>query len=70
MNDTLGNTFVVEVGDLFAKDEVLEQRRTPQSCFQRVLIVGDRHTLIGRQRLFGRIHAHTIERAAHFVSCR
>ena len=62
MHDALGNALVVEVGDLLAKDEVLEQRRPAQARLQRVLIVGDGHALIGRQRAVGRIDAHAIER--------
>ena len=29
VDDALGNALVIEVGDLFAEDEVLEQRRAP-----------------------------------------
>ena len=30
MHDALGNALVIEVGDLLAEDEVLEQRRPAQ----------------------------------------
>ena len=63
VHDALGNALVVEVRDLLAKDEVLEQRRPAQASLERVLVVGDRHALIGRQRAVGRIDAHAIERA-------
>ena len=62
MDDALGNALVVEVGDLFAEDEVLEQRRTAKARLERVLVVADRHALIGRQRAVRRIDAHAIER--------
>ena len=58
MHDALGNALVIEVRDLLAQDEVFEQRRAAQARLERVLIVGDRHALIGRQRLARRIHAH------------
>jgi len=29
MYDTLGNSFMIEVRDLFAQDEIFEQRRAP-----------------------------------------
>ena len=63
VHDPLGNALVVEVGDLLAEDEVLEQRRPTQPRFERVLVVGDRHALIGRQRLIGRVDADAIQRA-------
>ena len=63
MDNPLGDAFVIEVGDLLAKDEVLEQRRAAQARLQRVLVVGDRHALVGRERAVGRIDAHAIERA-------
>ena len=50
VDDALGNPLVIEVGDLLAEDEVLEQRRAPRADAERVLIVGDRHALVGRQR--------------------
>ena len=50
MHDALGDALVVEVGDLLAQDEVFEQRRPAQPGLERVLVVGDRHALVGRQR--------------------
>ena len=50
VDDALGNALVVEVRDLLAQDEVFEQRRTAQPGLERVLVVGDRHALIGGQR--------------------
>ena len=49
----LGDPLVVEVEDLLAEVEVLEQRRAALAHAQRVLVVGDRHPLLGRQRLTG-----------------
>ena len=63
VDDALGNALVVEVRDLLAEDEVLEQRRPAQAGLERVLVVRDRHALIGRQRPLGRIDADPIERA-------
>ena len=51
MHDALGNALVVEMRDLFAQDEIFEQRRPAQPGFQRVLVVRDRHALVGGQRL-------------------
>ena len=45
----LGNAFMVEVEDLLAEMEVLEQRRTAVADLQRVLIVGDGDPLLRRQ---------------------
>ena len=39
VDDALGDALVVEVGDLLAEDEVLEQRRPAQPGLQRVLVV-------------------------------
>src|SRR4029077_11648838 len=47
MNDSLGNALVVEMGDLLAQDEILEQRGAARAALERVLIVRDRRTLIG-----------------------
>ena len=51
MNDPLGNALVVEVRDLLAQVEVLEERRSAQPGLQRVLVVADRHAHVGRQHL-------------------
>ena len=42
VHHALGDALVVEVGDLLAQDEVLEQRRPAQARLERVLVVGDR----------------------------
>ena len=49
VHDPLGDPLVVEVEDLLAEVEVLEQRRAALADPQRVLVVGDRHALCGRQ---------------------
>ena len=49
VHDALRDPLVVEVGDLLAQDEVLEQRRPARAEPQRVLVVGDRHALVRRQ---------------------
>ncbi len=50
VNDALGNAFVIEVCDLLAEDEVLEQSRPARRGPQRILIVRKRQALVGRQR--------------------
>ena len=49
VDDALGDALVVEVRDLLAEDEVLEQRRTAEARLQRVLVVRDWDALIGRE---------------------
>jgi hypothetical protein len=47
VNDTLGNTLVIEMRDFFAKDEILQKRRTAQIGPKRVLIIGKCYALVG-----------------------
>ena len=54
VHDALRNPFMVEMGDLFAQDEVFEQRRAAGTALERVLVVGDAYALVGRQRLRAR----------------
>ena len=55
MDDALGDALVVEMDDLLAEDEVLQQDRAARAGLQRVLVVGDRDALVGRQqRCFAR----------------
>ena len=51
MHDALGNALVVEVEDLLAEMEILDQRRPALADLQRVLVVGNRAALGGRQDL-------------------
>ena len=51
VDDALGNPFVVEVEDLLAEVEVLECRRASLPHTERVLVVCDRHALLGRQSI-------------------
>ena len=62
VNDPLRDPFVVEVRDFLAQDEVFEQRGTTQSGLERVLVVGDRHALVGGQHLARGIGTYSIER--------
>src|SRR5690606_17930998 len=39
MNDTLGNPFVIEMGDLFTKNEVLQQGWPSQTSLERILVI-------------------------------
>jgi hypothetical protein len=50
VNDTLGNTLVIEMRDFFAKDEILQKGGTPRIGPERVLIIGKRDTLIRGER--------------------
>ena len=51
MHDTLGNALMVEMRDLLAQDEIFEQRRAARAALQRILVVGDRRSLVGREPL-------------------
>jgi hypothetical protein len=62
MHDALGDALVVEVGDLLAQDEVFQQRRAAQAGLQRVLVVGDRHALVGGEHLALRVDPHAVQR--------
>ncbi len=70
MHDTLGNPFVVEMGDLLAQDEILEQRGPTQTGLQAVLVVRHRHALVGGQAAITGIVAHAQQRAAAGVHAR
>ena len=61
MDDPLGNPLVVEVRDLFAHDEIFEQRRAARTGRKRVLVVGDLDALVGAQRLAVRAQAKLFE---------
>src|SRR5665811_2357996 len=50
VNDTLGNTLVIEMGDFFAEDEILQQRRAARIGPERVLIIGKRDALVRGER--------------------
>ena len=63
MYDALRNALVIEVRDLFAQDEVFEQRRTAQARLERILVVRNGHALIGRERATAGVDANAIERA-------
>ena len=45
------NSFVIEVRNLFAEDEIFQQRRAAQTGLERILVVGDRDALIGGETL-------------------
>jgi hypothetical protein len=50
VNDTLGNTLVIEMRDFFAKDEILQKRRAARIGPERVLIIGKRDALVRGER--------------------
>ena len=51
MHDTLGDALMVEMRDLLAQDEIFEQARAALAALERILIVGDRRSLVGREPL-------------------
>ena len=57
VDHALGNALVVEVGDLLAQDEVLEERRAPSARLERVLVVIDPGALVGREDLVRTVFA-------------
>ena len=56
---------MIEVRDLLAKDEILEQCRSAKARAQRMLIVGDRHALVRRERSSTGIDENTPQRTVH-----
>ena len=54
MNNPLRNPLVIEMMDLFTKDEVLEERCTASARPQRILVVAYRYAMIGRDPRVGR----------------
>ena len=48
--NSFGNAFVIEVGNLLAKDEVFEQGRATLAGFERVLVVVYSNALIGGKK--------------------
>ncbi len=52
MNDSFWNTLMVKVRDLLAQMKILEQRWSPLSRFEGILIVVDPKPLVGRHHLF------------------
>jgi hypothetical protein len=51
VHDALRDALVIEVRDLLAQHEVLEQRRPAQAGLERALVVGDGHALVGGEAL-------------------
>ena len=62
MHDALWNPFVVKVGDFFAQDEVFKQRRAALPGLERVLVIGNRHTLVGCEDPPCCIYPHPVKR--------
>ena len=50
MNDTLRDTLMIEVHDLFAKYKVFQKRRSSRIGPKRVLIIGKHEALVGGKR--------------------
>ena len=55
VDDAFGDALMVEVEDLFAQHEIFKQRRTERAGLQAVLVVGDRHAMIGGEQLAARL---------------
>ena len=51
VDDSLRNALVVEVEDLFAKDEILQQRGPARAALEAVLVVANRHAVVGRHHV-------------------
>ncbi len=67
MNDALGDALMIEVCDLLAKDEILEQGRPAQPGLEGALVVAHWHALIGGQGALGGIDADAVERSDGLV---
>ena len=50
MHDALGNALVVKVCQLLAQDEVFQEHGPTHPELQRILVIGNRHTLVGSER--------------------
>jgi len=50
VNDTLGNTLVIEMRNFFANDEILQKRRAAWIGPERVLIIGKRDAVVRGER--------------------
>ena len=62
MHDALGNAFVVKVGEFFTQNEVFKQRRAAQAGFERVLVIRNRHALVGCEYTPCCIYPHPVQR--------
>src|SRR5271156_1830162 len=63
MDDALRDAFMVKMSNLLAEDEVLEERRASESGFQRILVIGNRHTLVRSEHLASGVDALTLKRS-------
>ena len=62
VHDPLGDPLVIEMSDLLAEDEVLQQGGPPEPGLERVLVVGDRLAEIRRQHAAAGVDTHPVER--------
>ena len=46
VNDTLGDAFMIEMGDFFAQDKIFQQGRSARIRAQRILVIGECDTLV------------------------
>src|ERR1039457_6679599 len=51
MNDTFGNTLVIEMRNFFAEDKILKKCRSTRIGLKRVLVIGNGKALIRGERL-------------------
>lgn len=70
MHDPLGNPLMVEVGNLFPENEVLEQSRPAKPRLERGLVIGNQYALVGGQRPLGRRCPILIQRAVLIPAIR
>src|SRR5687768_6466402 len=57
MNDAFRDALVIKMRDLLTHDEVFEQRRPSVAGLQRILVVVDPDTVVGRQKLVRAVFA-------------
>ena len=53
MQDAFGNALMVEVEDLFSKNEVFQQRGTSRTKAETILVVGNARTMVGGEKARG-----------------
>src|SRR5450830_1583674 len=63
MHDTLGDTLMVEMRELFTQNKIFHQGGAAQASLQRILVVAHGHTLVGRQYAAAVVAAGAIKRS-------
>jgi hypothetical protein len=57
VDDALGDALMIEMEDLLAQNEILQQRRAARARLEAVLVVADRYAMIGRKDRSGIVGA-------------